>query len=497
MYTFTPNTVAESSKVNSNFEGLADGSEIADSAILPRHISDSLGAGWLPIGDVPDTVTYNGNRSYDLVFNSNDLTDTVSEGMRLQLTRTVSAPTQCTSLNGTTQYWSKTSPTGISFTVTCTIMGARKITSYATQYFGGRMSGTNGFRYGVNASGQLFFEAQPGAGTTKTITSYQSIPLNKWFRFAFRINLNGTSQILLDGVVIPSSTTGSATSLTQAGDINIGAAAGAGFQVGKNCQDAWFSTQLTASTIISYESQTLSGSETNCIGFWSFNGNGNDSSSNNNNLTANGGAVATSVDSPFGNYLGGTLEYGIVTAKAFSTNTTLTVQVPEGCAIPTSGGVSAVAYSTQKAPYLFPTSRGRWTLTSLYISRTSVAQTTAGTWYYANNTLNIPIGEWSGGYYGTILNTHAGTTNLSSLISLSTSSSAIGQVEFLTRLPAISSSLAEQDGYVFVSNHLSLSSATPYYIVSSPQNNTQTIYFGQGTSSSTAPFVILFELAYI
>jgi LysM repeat protein len=35
-----------------------------------------------------------------------------------------------------------------------------------------------------------------------------------------------------------------------------------------------------------------------------------------------------------------TLDYGIIMKASFSTNTTLTIQVPEGCTIPTSGGVN-------------------------------------------------------------------------------------------------------------------------------------------------------------
>ena len=73
--------------------------------------------GWTALGDVPDTVTANGNRNYDLVFNGNDLTSTLSPGMKLQLSRTVAAPDQCADLErGSSHYFSKTSPAGLSFT---------------------------------------------------------------------------------------------------------------------------------------------------------------------------------------------------------------------------------------------------------------------------------------------------------------------------------------------------------------------------------------------
>ena len=73
--------------------------------------------GWETGLPTPNTVTYNGNRSYDLVFNSTDLTDTLSPGMRLRTTRTVTAPTQCTDLeSSSSQYWQDTSVSGITFT---------------------------------------------------------------------------------------------------------------------------------------------------------------------------------------------------------------------------------------------------------------------------------------------------------------------------------------------------------------------------------------------
>ena len=73
------------------------------------------------------------------------------------------------------------------------------------------------------------------------------------------------------------------------------------------------------------------------------------------NLTANGGAAATATDSPFANAVAaGLLEYAEINSVSFSTNTTVNVRVPDTCMIPTSGGVSAVSYSTQSNPYGLP-----------------------------------------------------------------------------------------------------------------------------------------------
>jgi hypothetical protein len=108
-------------------------------ALLPAAVRTALGISSSPTGDWnilngavgPNTVTYNGNRSYDLVFNGVDLTSVISAGQRLRTTRTVAAPTQSTSLNGTTQYYSKTSPAGMTFTDDFVAGAWVKLSSYA------------------------------------------------------------------------------------------------------------------------------------------------------------------------------------------------------------------------------------------------------------------------------------------------------------------------------------------------------------------------------
>ena len=71
----------------------------------------SSDGGWTPISGSISAVTYNGNRSYTLT-TSSDNTANVSPGMRLRTTRTVSAPTQSASLNGSTQYFQQVVASG-------------------------------------------------------------------------------------------------------------------------------------------------------------------------------------------------------------------------------------------------------------------------------------------------------------------------------------------------------------------------------------------------
>jgi len=156
---------------------------------------------------------------------------------------------------------------------------------------------------------------------------------------------------------VPSSNTLSGVSLTQSGNLTVGAyAAGSEPFNGKIAQAAVFSAVLSAATIRSYYSQGLAGTETSLVSAYSFNGVITDlNTTNANNLTAQASAVATNADSPFAgssfNTPTGTTDFAIVTSVV---TTTVVAQVPEGNTIPTSGGVSAISYSSQIYPYGMP-----------------------------------------------------------------------------------------------------------------------------------------------
>mgnify|MGYP003477494091 CR=1 FL=1 len=479
MHSFTPNTVTESAKVNANFTGLADGSEIIDKAILPRHISDSLGTAWLPLGEAPDTFTYNGNRSYTLVFNSTDLTDTLSEGMRLRTTRTVSAPTQCADLeSGSSQYFSKTTPTGVSQTDDITVMAWIKLESYtgANQTIMSRFSST-GWGFRINTAGQVSIFGKD-AGVADSLESYQSVPLNKWVHVAATLDISASanSKVYIDGVEVPALyTNGATTVITPSGNLQIGALNGAEFFDGKIGQVALFSSVLSASTIRSYMSQTLSGAESTCVGFFSLNNTLVDTSSNANTVTAQGSALATNVDSPFGNYLGGTLEYGIISAKpTFSTNTTVTVQVPEGCAIPTSGGISSVSYSTNDVPYGFPRDEGQWKITTIGKSGFTTGTLSVGVGATLNRRITIPIGSWKVGYESIVqLNGSSGTQEYETF--LNTSTTAI--FDELSCMGYTSSNAGYTSALMARNSFMKLSAQTDYLLG---------VIYNQGTGTITA-----------
>lgn len=329
-------------------------------------------ADWSALANTPDTVTYNGQRSYSLVFNGVDYTDRLSPGQRVRTTRTVAAPTQCTSLNGSSQFWSKTSPNKLTFTDDFVIDTYVKISAYSSGDITivSRFDGNNGWLLQINPAGQVKLV---GVNNTTANTSYvisnQSVPLNKWVRITAQLDMSTftatttTSYIMLDGVDIPATVgrTGlNPTALVQAGNLLIGAGNSGtptGFFPGKIAQVAIYNAKVTQANIILTHSQGLVGTETSLASAYSFDGVATDlNTTTPNDLTAQASAGYTA-DSPFGTQGSGlissTLDYGIIQSATFSANTTVVVQVPDGCAIPTSGGIAAIAYSGLESPYGF------------------------------------------------------------------------------------------------------------------------------------------------
>jgi len=403
-----------------------------DGSLITSAVQTALGLGagtlngWNALGYTPNTVTALGNRSYSMVFSAVDLTDRLSPGFRIKNTRTVTAQTQCTSLNGTTQYYSKTSPAGMTFTNNFVVSAWVKLTGYPQQTVASRYNGTSGWEFQINSNGQVsLIGYNAGSGNYSLVNSYQSVPLNKWVHISAQLDMATftatptTSNVMIDGIDVPAQVSRGGTNptaLIQAGNLEIGSRNGGLTPFGgKIAQVAIYNAKVTEATILASMHQTLAGTETSLISAYSFNNSINDLNANANNLTANGSAVATNADTPFTQTQGltgittGTTNYGIITAASFSTNTTLTVQVPEGDTIPTSGGVSAVSYSTQKVPYGFPSTKDKWrVLSSLgHTAWATTSNATYGAFQSGGFQLVIPIGAWTVGQHATYFN---GTT---------------------------------------------------------------------------------------
>lgn len=395
-----------------------NGTKLLANSLPPTVFDANSRAGWLTgILSAPNTVTPLGNRNYQLIFNTTDYSAVVSAGARLRTTRTSVAPNQCTTLNGSTQYFSKSAPAGMTFTDDFAVSAWVKLTSYgANSDIATRYDGSSGWIFRVDTTGRVtMIGNNAGAANFSYVQSSQSVPLNKWVHVAAQLDMSAftatttTSYAMIDGVDV-AALVGRAgtnpTALVQAGNLNIGGLTGVGTFPGKVAQVAIYSAKVTQATILASMHQSLTGSETSVISVYTFNNEIVDKNTTNaNNLTANGSAVATSTDSPYGGQADGTisttLDYGIVQKVAFSTNTTITVQVPEGCTIPTSGGVSALAYSNQKSPFGMPVQLNKWAVETLIQNTVSTVIAGAGTWVSTGIKITVPLGSWNLGYEGT------------------------------------------------------------------------------------------------
>lgn len=445
--------------------------------------------GWQALNYAPNTVTYNGNRSYSLVFNAVDLTGVVSTGMRIRTTRTVNAPTQCTSLNGTNQYYSKSSPAGMTFTDDFTVSAWVKLPAYnssANQTIVSRFNNTSGWELRLSTAGQvLLLGYNAGAANTSYVTSSQAIPLNRWVHVAAQLDMSTftasptTSYVMIDGLDVPATVARTGTNpvaLVQAGSLEIGSFNGGSNPLnGKLAQVAVYSAKVTQATMRGYYSQGLLGTETSLISAYSFNNAVTDLNvTSANDLTANGSAVATSADSPFAQDDAGTptaaTDIAVITKKAFSTNTTITVQVPEGCTIPTGGGVSTVSYSSAGVPFGFPKMPARWRVSTFWRSAGATTSNAAyGAFQAGGFALTVPLGAWNVGQrHGMMYNSSTTPVYLTpsyvSLTALTASNAAAAGYAGLA-LRITSSAAAQVDGSGYAAQPVTITSVPLTYVM--------------------------------
>ena len=382
------------------------------------NISGAIPPDYTPLANAPSSVTHLGQRSYEVVFTGVDYTDRVSPGSRFRTTRTVAAPTQSASLNGTTQYFNDTTIGGMTFTDDFVAGAWIKLNSYGiTGDIISRYNGTSGWRMTIDATGRVVVIGyNAGVANSSELRSYQSIPVNKWVHVSAQLDMSSftntstTSYIMIDGVdvvALPTRAGTNPTSLLQAGNIEIGSNNG-GLNPfnGKIAQAFIASAKITQANVRTLMSQSITPAQIaahSIISAWTLSGATgltDINTTNANNLTAQNSATTTNADSPFGTQASGlisaTIDYAIVHTATFSTDTTFVVQVPEGCTIPTSGGVSSVDYSGMKAPYGFPADIDKWRVTSVNTQDSTFGIGSAGSFYLAfgGDTLTVPVGKW-------------------------------------------------------------------------------------------------------
>jgi len=448
-----------------------DGSLITQAVKDALAIGDQSNAGWeINTTSTITAVTNNGNRSYTLT-HSASVAAVISEGMRRRFQRTVAANTYMGGLfNGSSHYFTKTSPSGTLGTVTnnFTIEAYVQPTSYATAVIASRQDATpsNGLALQLTSSGQVaVYVRNGGVNNYRLVATYQSVPLNKKTHVAASWT-GGTVVIYIDGVSVPvqaATTSGTAPTVAgTGGDFSIGRAGAYAVEYfpGYISNVAVFDAVLSAATIREHAKGKLLGNETNCIGAWSLDNTANDQNSAGNNLTATGGVGFSNV-SPFGNNgKSSTLEYGL-TMSVSSDGLTEVVQVPEGCALPTA--ITSQDYSTQGNPFGWVSDKGRWELSTHILAPINTAASGGTIYNLSGLTVYAPIGKWGLSYQGDLI-VEGPSSTLSADAGLSTATNTFSLSESVSATPFSSAAVTYMESAVNGSADISISVAAPYYL---------------------------------
>lgn len=472
-----------------NIASLSGTKVIADT--LPQSaLTAAAKNGWIT-GVLPaqsGTITNNGQGSYDIPFAST-VAGILSPQMKLQVVRTTTASTYMGgAFNGTNHYFTKVTPTSTLSTITnnFSIRAVIEPTAYSLGYIEGRGDTTsaNGLFLRMNADGTISCGVSSGgAGNFRVVATRQSVPLNKKTKI-WATWTSGTVVIYFDGIAVPvaAATTGGTAPTTAGtgGDFSIGrwGALNASYFTGYISDCAVFNAVLSQATIRSLDSQPLLGSESNCIGAWSLNNTGvNQQASGTNDVTATNSVGYTSGRSAYGTdgngVSAGTTDVALIMAVSTST---ITVQVPEGCTIPTSGGITSISHSTDANPFGWVADRNRWEILALMRNLNTQSSPVANTWYNltttsgttGGNVLTVPVGLWDLGYVAVIsASTATASTAASPYITLSTTNNGETDTEFTSRAYTVSGGSTAAGPYltgVSRRRFRRLTSATPYYL---------------------------------
>lgn len=447
---------------------------LASNVVTYPKLESELQGGWNSTSALPaiSAVVASGNRSYTLT-HASSIASVVSAGMRRRFTRTSAAPVTCFSLDGSNDYFNDTTVSGMTFTDDFVVSAWIKVSSYATAGIVSRYNGTSGWFFRLESDGRVgFYGINAGASNSRGVLSYQSVPLNKWVHVAAQIDMSTytlsttTMYIMIDGKDVPATLAQSGTNptaLIQAGDLQIGASNGTNFFPGKIAQVAIYSAKVTQATILASIDRGLTGSETSLISAYSGANTTDLNTTNANNLTAQNSAVSGYADAPFGNGgISSTLEYAL-SMSVSSDGLTEVVQCPEACALPTTGGITASAYSTQANPFGWVSDKGRWEVSALQrVSSTAGSVTTTVAANINSFYVNVPIGNWEIRGQGSA----QGNTNAANAIELRAGLSSTTNTFSLigNYCAGSSSSTTYVLGSFFAESTVALSTAANYYL---------------------------------
>jgi hypothetical protein len=374
---------------------------VDETAVVTKRVSvanllgllSSTAGGWTSL---PFSLVYganNGGKEFTVTA-TGDLTSLLTPGMKMQVTRNTAFA------SASSQYATKSSPSGITFTSAFTCEAWVYMNSYTgqTQMIVNRMdaAGTSGgWRLYITSGGQVDLDYGTSSSFT-TFLTYQAIPTNQWVHIAGVISSTSskTGAIYINGVSVSTSNPNTAaTSLTQASvDLRIGAGSATPTNTyfnGYMSEVRVWSVAQTQSAIQSNMGINLVGTETNLVALFKGNSAFTDATSNANNLTATNSAIATQAANPYN-----AIEYANIRAISYSSpTTTITLFTSDAGTIPNET-LNTPFYSPTKNPFGLPEVLNSKILGQI-IWCTNITSTATGTGTQlsgATMTMTIPAG---------------------------------------------------------------------------------------------------------
>lgn len=173
-----------------------------------------------------------------------------------------------------------------------------------------------------------------------------------------------------------------------------------------------------------------------------------------------------------------TVRYGIVTAIAFSTNTTLTLYGGTDYDVDDTGtyAISAFNFSTQRVPLGFPLEPEKWTVVTTDTSDRQQTSPTQNTWYNLGSVnIVVPIGAWRVNYQCAPSPLYNSGGNANQFVTLSTGNSSESDSDFTVyAYTAGATGNIRNDIPLMREKFLTLAAKTTYYLNSKTDNSSQT-----------------------
>lgn len=327
------------------------------------NIADETSPDWQPVANEISVLNVTDARTFDIQFAGANYTDRLSKGMKLSIPRIGTVPTLSANFNGTSQYASKSTPAGLTFTDDFTAeawIWLDPIGAQGCDIIGRASATNNGYRFGVSNRGQLYLL---GYNTSyRGGYSQGTVPVGRWVHVAASLDLSAnTAKMYIDGVEVSSEMqqSGTVTSIAQVGDVMIGRRAGGNsdYMDGRISDVRLWNGIRTAQNIRKNLGKQLTGSESGLVGYWKLTGDFNDSTTNANHMNPLNGLTASFAAYPFSS-----TEYAnIVTVPSFTGgNTIMTVKTGLSKTLPMDT-LGTASVSTVAQPYGCPedVARGR------------------------------------------------------------------------------------------------------------------------------------------